>query len=246
MAAGAAMTTAATPGRICFCTMAIHAPYRKRARMLCQASFPAPWVVLTDDPEAFADLPVHAVAHQPTGPMAADYLRRAVATGDGNGAAAYHDKRFALQAALERFDTAIFLDADSRVRALPPIARYPAGLVVLPVVRNTVAGHLRTCGTWRLPAFADLARELTGDDTILGRARWCHEACYAVTRDGREAAFFAAWTRGAAFMQARDVYSGEGGVMGLAAAIAGWDVEDTLLTAWADTVAHEGRGPKQA
>lgn len=238
------MTAVATPSRICFCTMAIHAPYRKRARKLCQASFPAPWVVLTDGPEDFADLPVRAVAHQPTGPMAVDYLRHTVST--GSGAAAYHDKRFALQAALERFDTAIFLDADSRVRALPPITRYPAGLVVLPLVRSSVAGHLRTWGTWRQAAFVDLARELTGDDTILERARWCHEACYAVTRDGREAAFFAAWDRGAAFMQARGVYSGEGGVMGLAAAIAGCDVEDTLLTAWAETIAHEGRGPKRA
>lgn len=232
--------------RICFCTMAIHAPYRKRARRLCQASFPAPWVVLTDGPDDFADLPVRAVAHQPTGPMAADYVRLGIANGGGNGAAAYHDKRFALRAAFERFDTAIFLDADSRVRSLPPILRYPAGLVVLPVVRNTIAGHLQTCGRWRLGAFAELARELTGDTSILDRARWCHEACYAVTRDGREGAFFEAWDRGAAFMQAREVFSGEGGVMGLAAAIAGWDVEDTLLTSWAVGIAHEGRGPKRA
>ena len=35
-------------------------------------------------------------------------------------------------------------------------------------------------------------------------------------------------------------------IVGLAAAIAGWDVEDTLLTAWADGIAHEGRGPKRA
>jgi len=245
MAAGAAVTPQ-PPARICFCTLAIHAPYRERARRLCQASFPAPWVVLTDRPEDFADLSVRAVAHQPTGPMAVDYLQRAIATGDSNGAAAYHDKRFALQAALEQFETAIFLDADSDVRSLPPVARYPAGLVVLPVVRNTIAGHLRSCGGWRLPDFVALARELTGDASILDRARWCHESCYAVTRDGREAAFFEAWGRGAAFMQAREVFSGEGGVMGLAAAIAGWDVEDTLLTAWADGIAHEGRGPKHA
>src|SRR5207342_478654 len=103
VAPGAAVTPE-SPGRICFCTLAIHAPYRQRARRLCQASFPAPWVVLTDGPEDFVDLPVRAVPHQPTGPMAVDYLQRAIATGDSNGAAAYHDKRFALQAALGHFD----------------------------------------------------------------------------------------------------------------------------------------------
>jgi hypothetical protein len=257
VAAGAFVTLGARPdrvadapapprGRVCFCTMAIHAPYRQRARTLVQASLPAPWLVLTDSPADFADLPVRTLAHQPTGPMAVDYVQRGIATGDSQGAAAYHDKRFALQAALEHFETAIFLDADSRVSTLPPVAHYPAGLVVVPVVRNTIAGHLRTCGGWRLPDFVALARHLTGDSSILDRARWCHEACYAVTGDGREAAFFEAWGRGAAFMQARGSFSGEGGVMGLAAAMAGWGIEDTLLTAWAATISHEGRGPKPA
>jgi hypothetical protein len=240
------MAPGATVKRICFCTLAIHAPYWKRARKLCAESLPAPWVVLTDSPAAFADLPVRAVGHQPTGPMAVDYLQRSLAEGNGKGTAAYHDKRFALRAAFERFDTAIFLDADSRVRSLPPILDYPAGLVVLPVVTASVATHLRSCGTWRLPAFEALARELTGDTTILERARWCHESCYAVTRDGREDVFFDVWDRAATFMQAREVFSGEGGVMGLAAAIAGWPIDDTLLTEWGGAIAHEGRGPKRS
>lgn len=227
--------------------MAIHAPYRMRARQLCQASLPAPWVVLTDRPEDFADLPVRTIAHQPTGPMALDFVRQGIATGDGRGAPAYHDRRFLLQAALERFDTAIQLDADIQVSGLPPIPRYPPGLVVLPVARHSVAVHLETSGAWRRPAFIDLARDLTGDDFILSRARWCHEGCYAVTRDGREAAFFEAWDRGARFMQARGMFSGEGGVMGLAAAVAGWPVvEDPRLTTWAAAMVHEGGGPKNA
>src|SRR3990172_4375406 len=104
----------------CFCTLAIHAPYRKRARLLC--------------------------ADAPTGPMAADYLERFPPTGGGRGAAAYHDKRFALLCALQDFDTAIFVDADSRIGALPPLGVFPPGLAVLPVVRKSVAEHLETCG----------------------------------------------------------------------------------------------------
>ena len=54
---------------------------------------------------------------------------------------------------------------------------------------------------------------------------WCHETCYAVTKDGNEDRFFEAWERGAAFLQDLGVYSGEGGVMGLAAACAGWTTD---------------------
>jgi hypothetical protein len=228
------------------CTLAIHAPYRRRARLLCADLAPAPVVVLTDEPADFADLPVKAVRHRPTGPMAVDYLERPEPTGNRRGAAAYHDKRFALLATLQEFDTAIFLDADSRVDGLPPLEGYPAGLAILPVVRNSIAVHLETCGSWRLPAFVDLARHLTGDTAVLRSARWCHETCYAVTRDGNEGRFFEAWERAAAFLQERGVFSGEGGVMGLAAACAGWTVDDQALEGIGPLIRHEGGGPKDA
>ena len=139
-----------------FCTLAIHAPYRKRARLLC--------------------------ADRSDG----DRLSPIAPTGNNRGAAAYHDKRFALQAALEDFETAVFLDADSRVGPLPSIEAFPPGIAVVPLVRKTVAEHLETCGAWRLPAFITLARELTGTSDVLREARWCHETPLAVTKDGRE------------------------------------------------------------
>lgn len=228
----------------CFCTLAIHAPYRRRARLLCTDAAPSPWVVLTDEPADFADLPVKAIRHLPTGPMALDYLQRHPATGDGRGAAAYHDKRFALQAALADFDTAIFVDADSRIGALPPLPAFPPGLAVLPVVRKSIAAHLATCGSWRLPAFTELALDLTGDAEALLSAPWCHETCVAVTRDGNEHRFFAAWGRGADLLQGLGVYSGEGGVIGLAAACAGWTPDYEALERIAPWIQHEGGGPK--
>ena len=72
-------------------------------------------------------------------------------------------------------------------------ASFPPGLAVLPVVRASVAAHLATTGTWRHSAFADLARELLGHVDALEAARWCHETCYAVTKDGNEHRFFSAW-----------------------------------------------------
>jgi len=230
----------------CFCTLAIHAPYRKRARLLCADVAPAPLVVLTDEPAEFSEFAVRAIRHQPTGPMAVDYLERLAPTGNNRGAAAYHDKRFAIQAALEEFTTAIFLDADSRVGPLPSIDAFPPGISVVPLVRKSVAEHLETCGSWRLPAFVELARELTGGQDILHEARWCHETPLAVTKDGREQAFFSAWGRAADIFQRQGVYSGEGGVIGVAAACAGWTVDYDALLRLDRSIQHESGGPKDA
>ena len=178
--------------------------------------------------------------------MAADYLAHLPPTGEKRGAAAYHDKRFALSAALQGFDTALYVDADSRIAALPPLDAFPPGLAVLPVVRTSIIEHLETSGSWRMPVFLELARQLTGNADALAAARWCHEACIAVTRDGREALFFQAWSRAADFLQSRGVFSGEGGVIGLAAACAGWQVDYNMLTSIGAAIRHEGGGPKQA
>jgi hypothetical protein len=229
---------------ICFCTLAIHEPYRTRARLLSADLGRAPFLVLTDEPADFADLPVRAIRHVPTGPMAIDYVRHLPPTGNHRGAAAYHDKRFAIQAALEDFDTVIFLDADSRIRSVPRLSAFPIGLTVLPVVRATIATHLGACGSWRRPAFVDLARNLMGSAAALETAKWCHETCYAVTRDDRAPRFFWAWERAAAFLQHQGVYSGEGGVMGLAAAYAGWPTDYNALNDLGAALEHEGGGPK--
>ena len=177
--------------------------------------------------------------------MAVDYLANLPPTGEGRGAAAYHDKRFALVAALEEFDTAIYVDADSRIIKLPTLSVLPTALAVLPVVRKSVAEHLATCGSWRLPVFEDFTRQLTGDVKILRQARWCHETLLAVTREKFTSDFFDAWSMGADFLQARGVYSGEGGVIGVAAAHVGWNVDYDTLKKFADSILHEGGGPKE-
>jgi hypothetical protein len=228
---------------LCFCTIAIHAPYRRGARLLCGDLPEFPWVVLTDEPDDFADLPVRAVKHVPTGPMWIDPERLKLKPAEVIRRPAYHDKRFALMAALEDFDTAIFLDADTRFSARPRVGAFPPGLALLPESRGTLLDHLKKkFGAWRLPHFVELARWLTGSDEILSSAIWCHESCYAVTRqDGRETRFFDAWGRSASFMEGRDVLTGEGGVMGLAAAYAGLTVDHAALTDVALAII-QGRG----
>lgn len=233
------------PASFCFCTMAFHAPYRKRAQRLCADVKTMPWVVLTDEPADFEHLSVRAVRHQATGPMAADFLARMSPTGEGRGGPAYHDKRFAILAALEQADTALYMDADSRINAMPIFGAFPPGIAVLPVVRRSIAEHLEVCGSWRMPFFVALAEHLTGSADILHTAQWCHEAFMAITKDGRESRFFEAWSIGADFLQSRGAYSGEGGVIGLAAAYAGWTVDYDALPPLAASVLHESGGPKK-
>lgn len=231
------------PAKVCFCTLAIHGPYRERARLLV-GDVPGPWVVLTDEPGEFEGLPVHAIRHQPTGPMAVDFVGKLPPKGSGRWEPAYHDKRFALLAALEESETAIFVDADTRVRALPRLPVFGPGIAVTREVYASIAEHLTRWGSHRRPAFEKLAAELTGDVEVINSARWCSEALIAVTKDGNEKKFFEAWARGAELLQSEGLFTGEGGVIGLAAVCARWTVDYEKLGKLARKMQHEGGGPK--
>lgn len=229
---------------MCFCTLAIHEPYRKRARKLIGDVPRVPWIVLTDEPGDFKNLPVRAIKHVPTGPMAIDFQTRLPPLGEGRGRPAYHDKRFVLQAALEEFETAIFVDADSRISSLPRLPRFSPGIAVDKFLCTNISDHLSRYGQWRRPAFEQLALEITDDANVLNVARWCSEALFAVTKDGHESRFFEAWDRSARFLESREVYSGEGGVIGIAAVYAGWTVDYQNLAKLVRATKHEGLGPK--
>lgn len=230
--------------KVCFCTLAIHEGYRRRARVLVADVTEVEWVVLTDEPGEFEGLRVRAIRHVPTGPMAIDFVTRLPPMGNGRGRPAYHDKRFALQAALEEFETAIFVDADTRVRSLPRLPSFPPGISVVKEVNASIAEHLGRYGSHRRPAFERLAVELTGDKEVINSARWCSEALFAITKDGNENKFFEAWARGAELLQSEGEFSGEGGVIGLAAACAGWTVDYETMGKLARSIRHEGGGPK--
>ena len=202
------------------------------------------WVVLTDEPGDFEGLGVRAIRHVPTGPMAIDFVTRLPPTGNGRGRPAYHDKRFALQAALEEVETAIFVDADTRVKSLPRWPGFRPGIAVVKEVNASVAEHLSRYGSHRRPAFERLAVELTGDKEVIESARWCSEALFAITKDGNENKFFEAWARGAELLQSEGEFSGEGGVIGLAAACAGWTVDYDTMGKLGKSMRHEGGGPK--
>lgn len=203
-----------------------------------------PWIVLTDEPREFVGLGVRAVHHVPTGPMAIDFLTKLPPMGKGRGGPAYHDKRFALQAALEEFETAIFVDADTRLNSRPKLPLFQPGIAVTREVDASIAEHLSRWGSHRRPVFEQLAVHLTGDVETLKHARWCNESLFAVTKGRNEDKFFEAWARGAEFLQSKGWFTGEGGVIGLAAVYAGWAVDYKSLNKLAASTRHEGRGPK--
>lgn len=230
----------------CFCTLAIHPAYRQRAQLLIKDAPGVPWIVFTDEPGDFAGLPARAIRHEPTGPMAIDFLTKNLPpTGDGRGQPAYHDKRFVLEAALRDFDTAIFIDADTRVTRQPQIPRFKPGISVVKELHASITEHLSRWGQQRLPAFENLARNLMGDVEVLKSARWCSEALFAITKDGNESRFFEGWARSVEILQSQGLVSGEGGVIGLAAEYAGWTVDYDSLDRLAASTQHEGHGPKQ-
>lgn len=229
----------------CFCTLAVHAPYRHRAQQLIAGAPNVPWIVLTDEPDDFAGFPVQAIRHAPTGPMAVDFLTTLPPTGDRLGWPAYHDKRFVLQAVLKEFETAVFVDADSRFKSAPRFSTFPRGIAVVKELRVSIAEHLTRYGPARRPAFEQLALHLFGDVKALESARWCSEALFTVTKDGgREEKFLEAWAIAAEFLKSREVFTGEGGVIGLAAKYAGWKVDYNGLNRLAAATVHEGHGPK--
>jgi hypothetical protein len=234
------------PAHACFCTLAVHPPYRRRAQLLLADTPTVPWIVFTDQPDEFAGLARRVVRHAPTGPMAIDFRTTLPPTGSGQGRPAYHDKRFVLQAALEDFDTAIFIDADTRVRSLPRLPAFRPGIAVDKGLRASIAEHLTRWGPSRRGAFEQLALHLTGDVTTLESARWCSEALFAVTKDGHEARFFEAWGTCAEFLHGHGVFTGEGGAIGLAAACAGWAIDYRSLVRFAAATEHEGHGPKSS
>ncbi len=230
--------------KVCFCTLAIHEAYRRRARLLVGDVPEMAWVVLTDEPGEFEELGARAIRHVPAGPMAIDFVTRLSPMGNGRGRPAYHDKRFALQAALEEFETAIFVDADTRVRSLPRLPSFGPGIAVTKEVDASIAEHLSRYGSHRRSVFEKLAVGLTGDVEVIDSARWCSEALFAITKDGNEKEFFEAWGRGAELLQREGEFSGEGGVIGLAAVCAGWTIDYEKMGKLARVMRHEGGGPK--
>jgi hypothetical protein len=187
-----------------FCTLAIGPEYAGYARFLADdlADFGQRLVVVTDQPQFLKKCRNVSVSfYQPA-------------------SFSYHDKRLALQAALQLDDTAIFLDADCALRF-----GVPRGLAqeafAHPFEPGLHGWSIKSAAKYDYRHTEELAKSwgLTFDRERV--VYW--EGLFALRRDGgREALFFEIWERFYREAQARNFNgAGEGVCFGIAAQASG-------------------------
>jgi hypothetical protein len=196
--------------QFCFCTLAVGHRYRRHARMLAddiqQYAPHKLLIVLTDQPTDFQDC-LHVIA-----------IKHTLQSVKG-----YHDKRCVIEQSLERFDACLFLDSD--VRILGPV---PTSIDWLPgITARTGCSILKHNSGDRprkeLAVIEQAAHKLAIN---LDQTQWFHEFMFAVKKQaGAETDFLTLWQTISYFFELQGVYDGEGNVMGLAAAKAGFPIQ---------------------
>jgi len=192
----------------CFCTLALKKRYRDWARLLAgdiEKYFPgAKHVIATDKPSAFkACTNVVAIKHSQRG------LFYPV-----------NDKRFAVKEALLRYETAISIDADSRIIQSPTLS-----FQFLP--GNMPRGHSIQDILTRHHSSRDqqIVKELSKKLQInLEKVKWNLDWLFIVTRDkGKESEFIKWWGVIAEYLELHRFSGGDGYCIGLAASKVGWE-----------------------
>ncbi|MEB3182097.1 MAG: hypothetical protein VKL59_24130 [Nostocaceae cyanobacterium] len=193
----------------CFCTLALGSKYRFFVKQLAQDlevySPGTMLVVYTDVPEDLKSQGnILAVKHQQEGILLC-----------------YHDKRLPIARALSEFRVAIFLDADMRI-----IAPVPDNINWIPGItaghQENLLEHIEKYTPEKLVCTRKLAPKLKLD---LASTKYIGECIFIVTRDGgTEKEFIQEWGKIGRYFELNKHHSGEGTVMGLAAAKVGWDV----------------------
>ncbi|MBW4649811.1 MAG: hypothetical protein KME06_14130 [Kastovskya adunca ATA6-11-RM4] len=193
----------------CFCTLAVGNRYRTHAQMLAkdiqQYSPATTFVVLTDRPTDFQEYS-HVLA-----------FKHRLQSIKG-----YHDKRFALAKALTLFDTCIFLDSDMRIiDFVPTDMEWLPGITARTgcnILKHNVDSNKRKA----LSVIEEVAQKL---DLDLQKTQWFHEFMFTLRKQaGAEIEFLKLWETISYFFEMQGVYSGQGNVMGLAAAKAGLEI----------------------
>ena len=197
--------------KICFCTLALSSRYQKMAKELAkdlEKYSPETTIVIgTDNPIYFSDCDnVSAFKLSQKGIFNC-----------------YNDKRFCLEKALENFESAIFIDADTRI--VQPV---PNDLEFCPGITGTCKNlikHLEKYRSQKINIIKKLASKL---EINIKDVDWIGDSLFVVTRDqGKEKEFFQMWALIASYLELKGMHSGQGRVMGLAATKIGWKVEKT-------------------
>lgn len=191
--------------KFCFCTLALGEKYRSLAKNLAKDletySPGTTLVICSDELKDFKYCSnILAFKHQQTGILHC-----------------YNDKRFVIAKALKHFNTAIHIDADTRIIAdVPEDIEWSPGITGR---HRNLLEHVKKVAPERLPLLQKITRKLNIE---LETADFIGESLYAVTRDGKEEQFIEQWGTIGHYLELQGMHSGDGNVMGLAAAKVGW------------------------
>lgn len=214
---------AAEAAKLGLCTLATGSDYRAMARrLIVDLSSFAPGVPVclgTDRPAQFR------------GMRGVSVIR--IAGVDGRWQR-YNAKRLVLRRAIAAAQTAVFIDADSRVTApLPVTARWPAGLSA---AHENLRAHLQR---WWPANFEEVRDAAHAIGVPLDSAPWIGESLYVLARDGgREQDFIKWWAYLGLRICRTGFRGGEGNIMGLAAAKAGLPVRWGPWARLKESVSH--------
>ncbi len=194
---------------VCFSVLAFKSQYQRFAKSLAAdlARF-APGVFLvvgTENPKAFSECSnVIAFKLKKTGILHC-----------------YNDKRFVIKKALQQFRTVIQIDADTKITASLPQNIDQSPGIAGSYLANMVE-HSQRYNPRRLCHLNKLASKLgqePNDITFVG------EALFAITAEGAQAKeFIRQWDLMARYLEIKGLHSGEGNIIGLAAAKAGLEI----------------------
>ena len=200
--------TIKTEKKIGFCTLAIGHSYRLMAQNIAQDLVrysPGTLIyILTDNIRDFSSQK-NVVAFR--------YHRRGIQH-------CYNDRRFIIERVLLDFPIAIHIDADTKILGkLPDNLDFPAGITG---IHENLIEHISKYRPERLENIKKIAKKL---DIALEQSEWIGESLLIVARDGgKEKEFIKLWGLIATYAELQGMYSGQGNLMGLAAAKIGWKV----------------------
>ncbi|HAC63343.1 MAG TPA: hypothetical protein DCF68_07320 [Cyanothece sp. UBA12306] len=197
-----------TKKKFCFCTLAIGYRYRLMAKNLAQdlASYSpgTSFYILTDNLRDFS---------QQKNVVAFRYHRRGIQH-------CYNDRRFIFEQALADFPVAIHIDADTKI-----LGELPDDLDAPPGVTGIHENLIEHISKYRPDRFENIRKIAEKLDIPLEKSQWIGESLLIVAQDGgKEKEFIKLWGLIATYAELKGIYSGQGNLMGLAAAKIGWEV----------------------
>lgn len=192
----------------CFCTLSLGERYRLMTKELAkdlEKYAPGTYLVVgTDQPKDFENCTnVLPFKHNKTGILHC-----------------YNDKLFVIENALSKFQSAIHIDSDTKILSdLPDILNISCPMIAY---SENLINHVTKYRSEDLELLKKLALKL---DIPIEKADWIGESLYIISRDnGQEQEFIKTWKILASYAELKGMHSGEGNLMGLAAAKVGWKV----------------------